>query len=128
MNLHKRGVNGKNMTPEYGSTYYQITYADVDLTMPGIQPMVYVGLNIFDDENEDTYYFQDTVSVIRFGLLEEAEETSEIRVMSCLKKHFGSEVVTIDQLPKVIADALTKNKELNNPVLKKAKGKWVSAD
>ena len=108
------------MNPEYGSTYYRITFADMNQTMPGIEPMVYVGLNIFSDENEDIYYFQDTTSVIRFGILDEAEETEEIKIMNCIKAEFGRTIVEIDQLPRIVTSALKKNKELNNPVLKKS--------
>jgi len=115
------------MIPEYGYTYYRITYADANQTMPGIEPMVYVGLNIFNDEKEDTYYFQDAVSVVRYGLLDEAEETGDIKVMNCLKEHFGYDIVGIDQLPVIVTNALAKNEEMNNPVLKKAKGTWFTA-
>jgi hypothetical protein len=47
-----------------GHAYYQVTYADNELTVPGVDPMIYVGLNIFpdDDPASKTYYFQDPVS------------------------------------------------------------------
>jgi hypothetical protein len=55
------------MTPaqlQVGRAYYRITYADNDLTVPGLEPMIYVGTNIYpdDDPKQLTYYFQDTVS------------------------------------------------------------------
>jgi hypothetical protein len=60
------------MTPHNltsGQAYYRITFADADMTIPGIEPMIYVGTNIFPDDETDTftYYFQDTVSFRRFG-------------------------------------------------------------
>ena len=44
--------------------YYRVTYADPALTVPGVQPMIYVGTNIADDDDPATvvYYFQDTTS------------------------------------------------------------------
>lgn len=53
-----------------GSAYYQVTYADRDLKIPAIEPMVYVGVNLFDSDAESptpVYTFQDTVSYFRFG-------------------------------------------------------------
>lgn len=47
-----------------GCAYYRVTYADPALTIPGVQPMIYIGTNIADDDDPATvvYYFQDTIS------------------------------------------------------------------
>ena len=53
-----------------GHAYYHVTYADRDLTIPGVEPMIYVGVNIFDSEagsSHAMYAFQDTTSYSRFG-------------------------------------------------------------
>ena len=34
-----------------GSAYYRVTYADSNLTIPGVEPMIYVGTNIADDDD-----------------------------------------------------------------------------
>jgi hypothetical protein len=41
-----------------------VTYADPALTIPGVKPIIYVGSNIFPDDDPASvvYYFQDTVS------------------------------------------------------------------
>jgi hypothetical protein len=55
---------------QLGGAYYQITYADRDRTIPGIAPLIYVGVNVFDSEAASptpVYTFQDTVSHSRFG-------------------------------------------------------------
>ena len=41
-----------------------MTYADPALTIPGVEPMIYVGTNIADDDVPEIviYYFQDTIS------------------------------------------------------------------
>ena len=53
-----------------GSAYYMLTFADRDWTIPGVEPMIYVGVNVLDSqkaEAETHYCFQDTVSFSRFG-------------------------------------------------------------
>lgn len=47
-----------------GAAYYRLTFADVDLTIPGVEPMIYIGKNIFPDDDPASivHYFQDTVS------------------------------------------------------------------
>jgi hypothetical protein len=55
---------------EVGRAYYQVTYADRDWTIPGVEPLMYVGVNVFDSDAESptpVYTFQDTVSYFRFG-------------------------------------------------------------
>jgi hypothetical protein len=53
-----------------GCAYYQVTYADPQLTIPGVEPMIFIGVNVFDSDDrspEPMYTFQDTVSFSRFG-------------------------------------------------------------
>ncbi|WP_444919111.1 hypothetical protein [Microbulbifer sp. JMSA003] len=115
-------MNG--MKPEYGTTYYQVVYADPKLTMPGITPKVFVGVNLFGTEKEDTYYFQDTVSVLIFGLIGEAEDTTDCKVSSFTQDELGVTIVTLEQASEIMSAAVTKTKELGYPKLKKASGKW----
>jgi hypothetical protein len=65
-------VSPQDLKP--GFAYYRVTYADSDLTIPGVQPMIYVGSNVFpdDDPASVTYYFQDTVSHSRIGSVADA--------------------------------------------------------
>ena len=62
----------KDLQP--GEAYYRVTYADDDLTIPGVRPMIYVGSNIFpdDDPASVTYYFQDTASHSSLGSVADA--------------------------------------------------------
>ena len=57
-----------------GHAYYRVTYADDELTIPGVRPMIYVGSNIFPDDDPASvmYYFQDTVSHSRLGSVADA--------------------------------------------------------
>jgi hypothetical protein len=54
---------------EIGRAYYRVTYADRHMTIPGVEPMIYVGVDIFDSHElpSPVYTFQDTVSYFRFG-------------------------------------------------------------
>ena len=47
-----------------GGAYYRLTFADTELTIPGVQPMIYIGANVFpdDDPASTVHYFQDTTS------------------------------------------------------------------
>jgi hypothetical protein len=48
---------------EIGTAYYRVTYADNELTIPGVEPMIYVGTNVFPDDvaSDVVYYFPGAV-------------------------------------------------------------------
>jgi hypothetical protein len=109
---------------KYGTTYYQVTYADPKLTMPGLKPMVYIGKNIFGNDDEESFYFQDTVSVIVFGLLGEATETENCHVSSFTAEDFGISIVSLDEAAILVAEAAEKANSLGYPKLQKVTGQW----
>ena len=61
------------MTPqnlEIGRPYWVITYADRLFTIPGLKPLIYIGVDVLEDNDATPgpkYTFQDTVSYFRFG-------------------------------------------------------------
>ncbi|MBV7544395.1 hypothetical protein [Acidovorax sp. sic0104] len=127
---------------EIGATYYRIAFADVAQTMPSIEPLVYAGVNIFNlpSGRSDKYYFQDAVSVVKFGLgiqlgqeVQPAAETSDLsptshegRVYSAHEaREIGEVIVDLQALAIEINCTLKRAKELRFPKLSKAKGKWV---
>jgi hypothetical protein len=110
--------------PEVGKTYYYLTYADPGLTMPGLNPVVYVGKNIFGDEKEDTYYFQDTPSFTRFGIATESPNSLECSVHSISTNKFGSSVIEQHQLPSIVNGVIERAEKLGFPKLKVCKGNW----
>ena len=59
-----------------GTTYFRVTFSDPDLTMPGVEPMVYLS-EVTDDDGTHGFVFQDTVSYVRFGSGLEGEEQPE---------------------------------------------------
>lgn len=41
-----------------GEVYFRITYPDPGFLYPRIESFVYVGMNLSDEDDEDTWYFQ----------------------------------------------------------------------
>jgi len=117
----------REMELDYGTTYYQVTFADGQSTMPGLEPMVYVGDDIFGDESEPTHYFQDTVSVVRFGIYKDAEEMEDCLISPFSDDALGYDLVDIEQAADLVAKAAKRFKDLDSPKLKKAEGgNWFS--
>jgi hypothetical protein len=55
---------------EVGRAYYRVTYADANLTIPGVEPLIFIGVNALEPgsgSSERLYAFQDTTSYSRFG-------------------------------------------------------------
>jgi hypothetical protein len=55
---------------EVGRAYFRVTYADPSLTVPGVEPMIFIGVNALRSDigvPGPVYTFQDTVSYSRFG-------------------------------------------------------------
>ena len=48
-----------------GCTYYRLTFADPDMTMPGLEPLVYIGKH--DSDGSMLHTFQDTISYTWVG-------------------------------------------------------------
>ena len=47
-----------------GRTYYRLTFADRDLTMPGVEPLVFLG-EVTDEGGTHGFVFQDTASFVQ---------------------------------------------------------------
>lgn len=48
--------------PEIGQIYYKVSFADPSLMIPRVEPMMFVGENLFPDHEEEgvvSYYFCD---------------------------------------------------------------------
>ncbi len=83
-----------------GSTYFRLTYSDPDLTMPGVEPIVFLS-EVTDDDGTHGYVFQDTVSYMRFGSgLEGEEQAEEIGLYFVPDEDLG----TISELTEVVSD------------------------
>lgn len=112
-----------------GRTYYRITFADPGQTMPGAQPMVFVGCGILEDDSSDstTYYFQDTVSVVQFGLVGQSDRgvasfPSERKVFSFSLDELGTSIVDLKEASMVFENAYARAEALGHPNLAKVDG------
>jgi hypothetical protein len=95
-----------------GCAYYRVTYADPDLTIPGVRPMIYVGPNIFPDDDPASvvYYFQDTVSHSWRGPVTDAAYDSkhpeiEGEVLPHTEQELQREVLTLAEVIVKLAEA-----------------------
>jgi len=96
-----------------GRAYYRITYADPKLTIPGVEPMMYVGVDIFpnEKESESRYYFQDTVSFHQHGSCVEysgpahSEEDTPFNVFSFTAREMDTDVVELPEAIRLLSEA-----------------------
>jgi hypothetical protein len=96
-----------------GTAYYRLTFADPARTIPGVRPMIYVGVNIFpdDDPNAPVYYFQDTVSYALLGSVASIERQSkradvETEVFPHTATDLRSGIMTLEEVIAAMTDAL----------------------
>jgi hypothetical protein len=100
-----------------GCAYYRVTYSDSELTVPGVQPMIYVGSNIFpdDDPASVTYYFQDTISHSWLGpVTDTARDSSHPEIDTAVFPHTEHEmqhgVLTLVEVVAALTEALERAK------------------
>jgi hypothetical protein len=98
-----------------GHAYYRITYADPALTIPSVKALIYIGVNIFPDDDADvvTYYFQDTVSYFARGAA--TDEVSSVRhpeidiqVFPIHAREIGSSIVSLEGAIDALESATTR--------------------
>jgi len=108
---------------EIGRTYFQLTYADCDMTMPCVEPLVYLGLT----DSSTFHIFQDTVSYVRFGSrLNLEHDHDEICVYFISPEEIGSNIVALEQIADEISEAVQRARVLNNPTLVVIREGWKS--
>jgi len=121
-----------------GRTYYLVTFADVERTMPGIDPLVYIGVDVFGpqpDGGEPNYYFQYTPSFSMFGMAteenppvrfegEEHDEEPEYFVTGHEAREIGWAIVDLPGALEEVKKAAERASRLGYPVLKRTSGKW----
>jgi len=101
-----------------GATYYRLTYSDPDWTMPGVQPMVYIGKNIFGDAGaQDKLYFQDTVSVVLSGLATSEHYDGDAQVFPLSSSELGQSMFTLREVAAQVNASLSRATSLGNPML-----------
>jgi len=101
---------------EIGRTYYQLTFADRDQTMPGVEPWVFIGL-VELEEGGSAFAFQDSVSYVRFGSrLKLKADHEEIRVYFLPSAEVAG-LMDIHGISQAVANAAERAKTLRYPVL-----------
>jgi len=102
---------------EVGRTYFRLTFADRDQTMPGIEPLVYLG-DADPEDGEVPHIFQDTVSYSRFGSrLNMTHDHDEVLIYFVSFKEIGSAILNVQQVAAQVGAAAHRAIALNNPVL-----------
>ncbi len=111
---------------ELGHTYYRLTYADSEMTMPGVEPLVYLG-DADPTGGEVPHIFQDTVSYVRFGSrLALSQNHEDILVYFIPPAEIGSGIVDVQHLASEVTAAAQRAIALNNPVLPVLREGWQS--
>lgn len=107
-----------------GHTYYRLTFADKDLTMPGVKPLVFLGAVVLDDGSQ-AFAFQDTVSFVRFGSrLDMEEDRDDVRVSLLSEEEIGSGILSIQEIAKEVAVAAARAAQLDFPTLRVLRTGW----
>ena len=103
-----------------GRTYFRLTFADRDLTMPGVEPLVYLG-EVTDDSGTHGFVFQDTVSFVQQGSGLEGDEQHEDIVLYFMPVSEVGALYDIEEVATEIAEAAKRAALLNHPALKPLK-------
>jgi hypothetical protein len=111
---------------EVGHTYYRVTFADRDMTMPGVEPLVYLG----DADPTDgvvPHIFQDTVSYVLHGSrLNLAQDHDDILIYFIPPAEIGSAIVDVRHVAIEVSAAAERAAALHNPVLPVLREGWQS--
>jgi hypothetical protein len=100
-----------------GRTYFRLTFADRDLTMPGVEPLVFLG-EVMDDGGTRGFAFQDTASFIQHGSgLEGEEQHEEIALYFLPESEIGA-LYDIGELATEITEAVQRAASSNYPMLR----------
>jgi len=107
----------KATTLEVGSTYFRLTFADHDLTMPGVEPVVFLG-EVADVGGTQGFVFQDTSSYVQHGSGLEGEEQHEDIVLYFLTNPDIGVLYSVEELAVEIAESAQRAVSQNHPKLK----------
>ena len=101
-----------------GRTYFRVTYADRGLTMPTVEPLVYIG-DVELAEGGLHHAFQDTVSYSMYGsrLQPGAVDRDDLEVYFIPPEEIGVDVVDLSALAQKITASLDRARALDWPLL-----------
>ena len=107
----------KASTLAIGRTYFRLTFADRDLTMPGVEPVVYLG-EVADVGGTQGFVFQDTSSYVQHGSGLEGEEQHEDIVLYFMAEADIGALYEVEELAVEVAEAAKRAVAQNHPKLK----------
>ena len=99
-----------------GRTFFRLTFADRELTMPGVEPLVFLG-QVTDDGGTPGFVFQDTVSYVRFGSGLEGEEQHEEIVLYFMPESDIGAIYDIEELAAEIMESSRRAVAADHPKL-----------
>jgi hypothetical protein len=114
-------MNGYALIP--GRTYYRLTFADRDMTMPGVEPLVYIGRH--DSEGEMLHTFQDTISYTWVGRYPgpfRPDQNMEVSLYS-MKDPEAEGMLSFAEMLSEIKDLAARAERLGFPELQPARAK-----
>lgn len=106
-----------------GHTYYRINFADADLTMPRVEPLVFIGEAV-DDGGARGFVFQDPASYVRYGSGLEGDDQHEDIALLFMSAEDSQSVVDIGKLAAEVTQAAHRAASLNFPVLPVLRDRW----
>jgi hypothetical protein len=99
-----------------GRTYYRLSFVDRDLTMPGVEPLVFLK-QATDEDGNPGFVFQDTLSFVLHGSGLEGEEQHEDIAMYFMDEESVRSLYGIEELAGAIAAAANRAVSMNFPAL-----------
>jgi predicted enzyme related to lactoylglutathione lyase len=111
---------------EVGQTYYRVTHADAKQTMPGLEPLVYIGKG----KSNGLYWFQDAVSYMRFGsrLEMKGDQPEDVDIYFMSPDSLGSDIQTLAQAVETVAASGQRAIDLGHPKLPVLREGWFTAN
>lgn len=106
----------KASTLVIGRAYYRLTFADHQLTIPGVEPLVYLG-EVTEEGGSSGFVFQDTVSYKLYGSGLEGEEQNEEIVMYFMPESELGALYDIEEVAAEIGEAAKRAAALKYPQL-----------
>jgi hypothetical protein len=100
-----------------GRTYFRLTYADRDLTMPGVEPVVFLG-EVADVGGTQGFVFQDTSSYVHHGSGLEGDEQHEDIVLYFMAESDIGALYNVEELAVEVAESAQRAVSQNHPTLK----------
>jgi hypothetical protein len=106
----------KPSTLVIGRTYFRLTFADRDLTMPGVEPVIYLG-EVADVGGTQGFVFQDTSSYVQHGSGLEGEEQHEDILLYFMAESDIGALYTVEELAVEISESAQRAVTQNHPQL-----------